>query len=105
MAIVVIINKDVRENSERYAALLKDNGFEVRIEEDNRFIFGTVSDEEIIDGLQGVSAIIVGTNPYSANVIEKLPELRVIARTGVGYDSVDIAAATDNKTVVTITPN
>ena len=105
LAIVVIINKDVRENSERYGALLKDNGFEVRIEEDSRFIFGNVTDQEIIDRLQGVSGIIVGTNPYSANVIDNLPELRVIARTGVGYDSVDISAATENKTVVTITPN
>lgn len=103
--LVVINNKDVRENSQRYARLLRDDGFEVKVEEDNRFIFGTVTDQEIIDRLQGVSAIIAGSNPYSARVIENLPELRVIARTGVGYDSIDMSTATANKTIVTITPN
>ena len=37
--LVVINNKDVRENSQRYAGLLRDDGFEVKVEEDNRFIF------------------------------------------------------------------
>jgi D-3-phosphoglycerate dehydrogenase / 2-oxoglutarate reductase len=37
-------------------------------------------------------------------VLAAHPQLRVIARAGVGYDAVDTAAATDHGMVVTITP-
>ena len=37
-------------------------------------------------------------------MLAALPELRVIARAGVGFDRVDVPAATKHKVVVTITP-
>jgi phosphoglycerate dehydrogenase-like enzyme len=37
-------------------------------------------------------------------VLEALPGLRVVARAGVGFDRVDVAAATSRGVVVTITP-
>ena len=37
-------------------------------------------------------------------VLESLPELRVIARTGVGYDAVDLATADERGIVVATTP-
>ena len=37
-------------------------------------------------------------------MLENLPALRVVARSGVGFDRVDLAAATANDVVVTITP-
>ena len=38
-------------------------------------------------------------------MLEQLPKLRVIARHGVGFDRVDVAAATERNIVVTITPS
>ncbi len=60
---------------------------------------------ELLEALQGVKATIAGSEPYTRRVLDAHPQLRVIARAGVGYDAVDVAAATDHGVAVTITPN
>jgi phosphoglycerate dehydrogenase-like enzyme len=52
----------------------------------------------------GCRAALAGSEPFTRAVIENAPELRVIARVGVGYDAVDVAAATERGIVVTIAP-
>jgi phosphoglycerate dehydrogenase-like enzyme len=47
---------------------------------------------------------IVSTDPFDAEVLERCPRLRVIARVGVGYDSIDVEAATEHGVAVTICP-
>ncbi|HKG39318.1 MAG TPA: phosphoglycerate dehydrogenase [Conexibacter sp.] len=47
---------------------------------------------------------IVSTDPFDASVFERCPGLRVVARVGVGYDSIDLDAATAAGVVVTICP-
>jgi phosphoglycerate dehydrogenase-like enzyme len=49
-------------------------------------------------------AAIVSTDPFDRHVFEAASELRVIARVGVGTDSIDLGAATDAGVVVTTTP-
>jgi phosphoglycerate dehydrogenase-like enzyme len=56
------------------------------------------------DALPDCEAIVAGGERLSAELIEAAPRLRVIARTGVGYDAVDLRAATARQIVVTITP-
>ncbi len=60
--------------------------------------------EILIDQLRDCVAVIAGTEPYTRAVIEASPELRVIARIGVGFDAVDLAACDDHGVVVTTTP-
>ncbi|SJN38562.1 D-3-phosphoglycerate dehydrogenase [Microbacterium esteraromaticum] len=48
-------------------------------------------------------AIIAGTQPLTANDLAMAPNLQIVVRTGVGYDSVDVAAATDQGVPVCIT--
>ena len=50
------------------------------------------------------SAAIAGSEPYTRRVLQAHPQLRVIARAGVGYDAVDTAAATELGMAVTIAP-
>jgi phosphoglycerate dehydrogenase-like enzyme len=50
------------------------------------------------------SGAIVSTDPFDADVIAHCQALRVIARVGVGTDSVDLEAATEHGVAVTITP-
>lgn len=50
-----------------------------------------------------VQAIIASTEPFTRELLE-MSSLRVIARLGVGYDSIDVNAATDLGIAVTITP-
>lgn len=50
----------------------------------------------------GASGWIVGIAPVTRALLAALPDLRVIARRGVGYDRVDVTAARDLGRVVTI---
>jgi D-3-phosphoglycerate dehydrogenase len=54
--------------------------------------------------LAGAVAWIAGTGPVTAAHLDAAPELRVIARYGVGVEAVDLAAARDRGIVVTNTP-
>jgi lactate dehydrogenase-like 2-hydroxyacid dehydrogenase len=56
--------------------------------------------------LRGADAVLAGLDRYSAAVLAtpEAASLKVIARWGVGYDRVDLSAATANGIVVTYTP-
>ncbi|MGH1565312.1 phosphoglycerate dehydrogenase [Mumia sp. DW29H23] len=49
--------------------------------------------EELIDLLLGVDAALVANEPMDAEVLAFSDRLRVVVRTGVGYDSIDVEAA------------
>ncbi len=63
-----------------------------------------MTEEELLHRLKGVCASLAGSEPYTRRVIEANPALRVIARAGVGYDAVDVKAASDHAIAVSITP-
>ncbi|MCS6850804.1 MAG: phosphoglycerate dehydrogenase [Gemmataceae bacterium] len=63
-----------------------------------------LTEAELLEALRGIPAVIAGSEPYTAAVIAAHPQLRVIARAGVGYDAVDVAAATAHGVAVTIAP-
>ncbi len=58
----------------------------------------------LTESLAGAAAVIAGSEPYTPEVIAASPELRVIARTGVGFDAVDLSACDAAGVVVTTTP-
>ena len=84
--------------------LLQEQGFDLRMIGDDEFGLGLTGDEKVVEVLRGASAVIAAGERYNATVLGSLPALRVVARSGVGFDRVDLAAATDNNVVVTITP-
>jgi phosphoglycerate dehydrogenase-like enzyme len=65
-----------------------------------------MSEEELLSQLPGCVASLAGSEPYTPAVIAKAAAagLRVIARAGVGYDAVDVPAATEHGIAVTIAP-
>ncbi|MEA2359388.1 MAG: hypothetical protein QOI62_2648 [Solirubrobacteraceae bacterium] len=65
---------------------------------------GARSTDEIAALLDGAVAAIVSTDPFDRSVFAAAPGLRVVARVGVGTDSIDLQAATDAGVVVTTTP-
>ncbi len=79
-------------------------GFRVDYPEDRTFTRGLCGQAETIRVLRDADAIIAGAEFLSAEVLAELPKLRVIARAGVGYDRVDVAAATRLGIPLTITP-
>ena len=58
----------------------------------------------VVEQVQGYDAVLAGAEIYSREVLQQLPDLKVISRYGVGFDAVDLAAADAQNIVVTITP-
>jgi len=77
--------------------ILETAGLEVLILPD-------VIDDKAISHIRRADALILGMKPLTAAVIEAAPTLKVIARHGVGYDNVDVKAATEAGIYVTNTP-
>ncbi len=73
-----------------FLAPLRAAGLEVVMNDKDRLL----SEAELIARLPGAIATIAGGEPYTERVFAAAPELRVVARFGVGYDRVDVAAAT-----------
>ena len=59
---------------------------------------------ELVELIGEAVAAIVSTDPFDASVFRACPRLRVVARVGVGVDSIDLGAATAAGVVVTTTP-
>ena len=55
--------------------------------------------------LELADAVMAGGNAYDAETMDRAPRLLIIARTGVGYDKVDIAAATARDIAVVNAPD
>lgn len=60
--------------------------------------------DELAAILPRVAAWIAGTGPVTAQMLDLAPDLRIVARYGVGYDAVDLGAAAARDVVVTNTP-
>lgn len=55
---------------------------------------GKLSEEELIEALPGVFATLASSEPYTERVFKSAPDLRIVSRWGVGYDAIDLEAAT-----------
>ncbi len=78
-------------------ALLEANGFEVRV-------LGTRDSAEIIAGAQDATVLLPGYASVTREMIEAMPKLRLIALMSMGFDYVDIEAATERGIWVTNVP-
>ncbi len=63
-----------------------------------------LSRDELIPYLPRIDALIAGGERMTPDLFAMAPRLRAIARTGVGYDLIDIPAATTHRVAVSITP-
>jgi D-3-phosphoglycerate dehydrogenase len=67
-------------------------------------LLGPRSEDELIDLLRGIDGGIFSGDLFTAKVLEASPQLKVISRTGVGYDAIDLKAATKRGIIVCNTP-
>jgi len=104
MPVVLITPEEMLHKQTSYVELLCEAGFEIVYPDDPTFSRGLCSEDEAIRQLSMCDAIIAGGERFTEQVLTALPKLRVIARSGVGYDRVDLSAATARGIPVTITP-
>jgi D-3-phosphoglycerate dehydrogenase len=65
------------------------------------------TEDEIIECCKGADAATAPTSvtPYTRRVLEGLPRCRILASVGIGYESIDLEAATERGIVVTTVPD
>ncbi len=66
---------------------------------------GSAADVEALVRLHAPSAIMTCWAPVSAAAISSPPDLRIVARLGIGLDNIDVAAASARGAVVTNVPD
>ena len=81
--------------------ILEEAGFTLQIAPRDRSLF---VEENLIPLMKDAVAVIAGAEPYTRRMIESAPNLRVIARTGVGFDAIDLKACDEHGIVVATTP-
>jgi len=63
-----------------------------------------LTSDDLQESLRDVDAALLGNDVCDANVLEAASRLKVISRHGIGVDSIDLRAATENGIVVANTP-
>jgi len=94
MAKKILISQPVHEAGIK---ALTDKGYEARVSPD-------ISAATLAREIKDCAGLLVRTAEIPASVINAAPALKVIARHGVGYDNIDLDAATKKGVVVAITP-
>jgi phosphoglycerate dehydrogenase-like enzyme len=57
-------------------------------------------EDQVSEALVEVDGVLAHIEPYTRRVIESAPQLKVLSRAGVGYDAIDVEAATERGVVV-----
>lgn len=89
------------ENGPEPRELLEGAGYEVVYNPYGR----RLTRDEIVELGADCEGVLAGVEPYDAEVIERMPSLRVISRAGVGTDAIDHEAAAARGIVVRNTPD
>lgn len=94
----VAILESIFGNADIERAALEPRGFEVSY----HHVF---SEDEIIAAARGASGILLEAAHITPRVLDALPDVRVISRYGVGYDTIDVEAATARGVAVMNVPD
>ena len=98
---VVVGASSFAEGNNDIDILLANNGIEVV-----KNPFGRrLTKKEIINHLQGADGLLAGLEPLDEEVFSQCPDLKAIARIGIGMDNVDQAAANSHGIRVSNTPD
>lgn len=105
-------NIECRTMNERQVVVFDDRIEDLAIEREifggiavDLTLSGTTREHVLTDGTDAFGIIIDATVPIPADVISALDELEIVARSGVGFDNVDVDATRDRDIRVTNVPD
>lgn len=81
--------------------ILRDAGFEIVIPPAGVNLY---ENDNLIPVVRDCVAVVTGSEPWPDKVLSACPKLRVLSRTGVGFDAIDLASADRHRVVVATTP-
>ncbi|MBI4596951.1 MAG: phosphoglycerate dehydrogenase [Candidatus Omnitrophica bacterium] len=87
--VVYVALQQFCEADDRPRRLLQEAGVAVNVNRLGR----RMKREDLLRELPGVDAVLAGIEPYDAELLAALPQLRCISRCGVGTDAIDLEAA------------
>ena len=96
MSKIVITDSDF-ENNDFERAMAREAGIDISV-------FDGREPEVIIRNAADADGIVTSYGEFTPEVFAALPKLQVVSRTGIGFDSIDVPAATANKTAVCVVP-
>jgi len=100
-AVVLVTARMFGRMTDAAGRRLEEAGYRVRFPDDrNR----PARPQEIRGLLDDVEAVIAGVEPWTDDLMAAAPRLRLICRFGVGFDSVDLDAASRRGILVATTP-
>jgi hypothetical protein len=100
MPTALIGPEPIRRQAGRYREILEAAGFSVVYPEGD----GTLTEAQLRRLLPEADVLMAGGERLDAGLLDLAPRLKVIARTGVGFDAIDVPAATARGIAVTIAP-
>jgi phosphoglycerate dehydrogenase-like enzyme len=101
MSRTVVVTYPVFDGDDpRTAGVLRAAGLEIRHEPR----VGERTTDDVLAFMADATAGLVSTDPFDREVFAGCPRLRVLARVGVGVDTIDLDAATEAGVAVTTTP-
>jgi D-3-phosphoglycerate dehydrogenase len=101
MAAVLVADGMSRPGEEGGIRLLEEAGVELR------FVSlppAKATAATLIQQLHGCMGVLAGMQVFNDEVFAGAPDLRIVARLGVGFDAIDVAAATRHGVAITTTP-
>lgn len=97
---ILIASQSFGTQDETPIRLLEENGFElIKNTEHKKY-----TEEELLELIGGCVAAVVGSDPFTSQVINAGNELKILAKSGVGVDNIDLTAADEKGIYVTNTP-
>ena len=100
MPIALIGPEPIRRQPGRYREILEAAGFDLVYPDGD----GTLTEAQLRKLLPMADVAMAGSERYSPDILTLAPRLKIIARTGVGYDAIDVPAASARGIAVTIAP-
>jgi D-3-phosphoglycerate dehydrogenase len=100
MPIALIGPEPIRRQPGRYREILEAAGFTLVYPDGE----GTFIESQLRTLLPEADVHMAGSERITGELLDLAPRLKVLARTGVGYDAIDVPAATARGVAVTITP-
>lgn len=94
----VVITDYLYENLDEERRIVEEAGHEL-------YACQCQNEDEVIEACKDADGVIIQYASGSRRVIENCPKLKVISRYGIGYDTVDTAAATEHGVYVANVPD
>ncbi|MFW5985776.1 MAG: phosphoglycerate dehydrogenase [Halanaerobiales bacterium] len=97
---VLVTPRSFASTSKKPREILEEKGYEIIYNNKGR----PIKKKEMLEMVTEIDGIIIGIDPFDADIIGRAQKLKVISKYGVGVDNIDLSAAEKKGITVCNTP-